>query len=399
MFRAKDEKTDKDFNLLELSINNNTKAIISPLMIKLILILLFILVIFLIIGVTIFTIINQLNIIKGLTSQVQDLSSQIISDIPILKTKVNDLVLLTNQINKVELLLTEKDKEIQSLKEITNNLILTTYNFPFEKDKNFKIFMEKMKNLNYLKNFNMEKINFIEKELKNNRDEILLLKDKIENLNIIDNYNFTNKNIDEKIMPIKPDRPDGPDDVSKIIENNEYFKKFNSLSDKDKVNKIEIEKMNFLENFKKIKKDLTNYKIKININSDNEDKELYLCHHKNNANDNLEYFEQILITDEYLENECIWDISQYGNFFEFENKANKCKIQFKGNDVVCTNEYGDHIKTIFALEQGFNDKYFKIKNVESGQYLFLDINKESNLSYFINLTKNKNISSEFNFLE
>ena len=221
MFRSKDEKTDKDFNLLELSINNNTKAIISPLMIKLILILLFILVIFLIIGVTIFTIINQLNIIKGLTSQVQDLSSQIISDIPILKTKVNDLVLLTNQINKVELLLTEKDKEIQSLKEITNNLILTTYNLPFEKDKNFKIFMEKMKNLNYLKDFNMEKINFIEKELKNNRDEILLLKDIIKNLNIIDNYNFTNKNIDEKIMSIKPDIPDGPDDINTNIENNE----------------------------------------------------------------------------------------------------------------------------------------------------------------------------------
>ena len=59
-------------------------------------------------------------------------------------------------------------------------------------------------------------------------------------------------------------------------------------------------------------------------------------------------------------------------------------------------EYG---KTIFTLDQGSNDKYFKIKNLASGQYLFLDINKESNLSYFISLTKNKNIASEFIFLK
>lgn len=411
MFKTKDEKTDKDFNLLELSLVDKSKSKIffTPLMIKLILILIFIIIIFLILGATVFTLVSQLNIIKGLTSQVQDLSTQIIGDIPLLRGKVDNLILLTNQINKVELLLTEKDKEIQSLKAITNNLISSVYNFEnldklyfFENDKNFKIFWENMKKLNFLKDFNVEKINSLEKELKNNRDEIILLKDKIKSLNLIDNNNnFKFNNSDENIIPIIPDKPDKLDDINnKIIENNENFKKFISLS--DKVNKMEIEQNNYLENFesfKKIKPDLTNYKIKININnSDNEDKELYLCPDNNNISNNLEYFEHILITDENIENKCTWNISQFGNFFEFENIIDKCKIQIKENEVVCSNEF-DHTKTIFTLEQGSNDKYFKIKNVESGQYLFLDINKENNLSYFISLTKNKNIASEFNFLK
>ena len=394
MFKTKDEKTDKDFNLLELSLVDKSKSKIffTPLMIKLILILIFIIIIFLILGATVFTLVSQLNIIKGLTSQVQDLSTQIIGDIPLLRGKVDNLILLTNQINKVELLLTEKDKEIQSLKAITNNLISSVYNFEnldklyfFENDKNFKIFWENMKKLNFLKDFNVEKINSLEKELKNNRDEIILLKDKIKSLNIIDNNNnFKFNNSDENNIPIKPDKPDELDDIdNKIIENNENFKKFISLS--DKVNKMEIEQNNYLE--------------KININnSDNEDKELYLCPDNNNISNNLEYFEHILITDENIENKCTWNISQFGNFFEFENIIDKCKIQIKENEVVCSNEF-DHTKTIFTLEQGSNDKYFKIKNVESGQYLFLDINKENNLSYFISLTKNKNIASEFNFLK
>lgn len=409
MFKTKDEKTDKDFNLLELPLVDNSKSKITPLMIKLILILIFIIIIFLILGATVFTLVSQLNIIKGLTSQVQDLSSQIIGDIPLLRGKVDNLILLTNQINKVELLLTEKDKEIQSLKAITNNLISSVYNFEnldklyfFENDKNFKIFWENMKKLNFLKDFNVEKINSLEKELKHNRDEIILLKDKMKSLNLIDNNNnFKFNNSDENIIPIKPDKPDKLDDINnKIIENNENFKKFISLS--DKVNKMEIEQNNYLENFesfKKIKPDLTNYKIKININNlDNEDKELYLCPHNNNTSHNLEYFEHILITDKNIENKCTWNISQFSNFFEFENIVDKCKIQIKENEVVCSNEF-DHTKTIFTLEQGSNDKYFKIKNVESGQYLFLDINKENNLSYFISLTKNKNIASEFNFLK
>ena len=411
MFKTKDEKTDKDFNLLELSLVDKSKSKIffTPLMIKLILILIFIIVIFLILGATVFTLVSQLNIIKGLTSQVQDLSTQIIGDIPLLRGKVDNLILLTNQINKVELLLTEKDKEIQSLKAITNNLISSVYNFEnldklyfFENDKNFKIFWENMKKLNFLKDFNVEKINSLEKELKNNRDEIILLKDKMKSLNLIDNNNnFKFNNSDENNIPIKPDKPDELDDIdNKIIENNENFKKFISLS--DKVNKTEIEQNNYLgnfESFKKIKPDLTNYKIKININnSDNEDKELYLCPDNNNISNNLEYFEHILITDENIENKCTWNISQFDNFFEFENIVDKCKIQIKENEVVCSNEF-DHTKTIFTLEQGSNDKYFKIKNVESGQYLFLDINKESDLSYFISLTKNKNIASEFIFLK
>jgi len=409
MFRTKDEKRDKDFNLLELSLVDNSKSKITPFMIKLILVLIFIIIIFVILGAAVFTLVGQLNIIKGLTSQVQDLSTQIIGDIPLLRGKVDNLILLTSQINKVELLLTEKDKEIQTLKAITNNLILSASNFEnldklffFEKDKNFKIFWENMKNLNFLKDFNIEKINSLEKELKHNRDEIFLLKDKIKNLNLIDNNNFKLNKSDENIIPIKPDMPGKPDDINnKIIENNENLKKFNSLNDKDKDNKTEIEQKNYLENFesfKNIKSDLTNYKIKININSDNEDKELYLCLQNNNTNNNLGYFDHILITDENIENKCTWNIKQFGNLFDFENNVAKCKIQIKENKVICSKEYG-HRKTIFILEQGSNDKYFKIKNVESGQYLFLDINKENNLSYFISLTKNKNIASEFNFLK
>ena len=394
MFKIKDEKRDKDFNLLELSLADNSKSKITPFMIKLILILVFIIIFFLILGATIFTLVSQLNIIKGLTSQVQDLSTQLISDIPLLKGKVYDLISLNNQINKVELLLFEKDKEIQSLKTITNNLISSTFNFEnLEKInflENFKIFLENMKNLNFLKDFNIDKINSLEKELKHNRDEILFLKDKIQNLNLIDNNNF--KNSDEKILPIKPDKPS--DINNKIIENTE----FNSLSDKDNANKKEIEQINPIELFKREKKDLINYKIKINVNSDNEDKELYLCYHNNNTNNNLEYFGHIFIADEYIENKCTWNISQSDILFEFINNLNECKIQIKENDIICSDLY-EFGKTIFTLEQGSNDKYFKIKNMESGQYLFLDINKESDLSYFISLTKNKNIASEFIFLK
>lgn len=75
---------------------------------------------------------------------------------------------------------------------------------------------------------------------------------------------------------------------------------------------------------------------------------------------------------------------------------NNWKIQIKNDNVFCTDIT---MGSIFILENGSLYKYYKIKNKESGQYLFINPDKKrSGNTYYIDLTTKKEQATDFHFV-
>ncbi len=63
------------------------------------------------------------------------------------------------------------------------------------------------------------------------------------------------------------------------------------------------------------------------------------------------------------------------------------------NDIILTKS---NFGTTFSLEKGSKDKYYKIKNNETGKYLHIDLTEQrSSESYFITLIPDKKTSMDF----
>ena len=77
---------------------------------------------------------------------------------------------------------------------------------------------------------------------------------------------------------------------------------------------------------------------------------------------------------------------------------NNWKIEIKNDNAFVTNKEKG---SIFILETGSLYKYYKIKNKETGQYLFINSNKYRDDngygSYYIDLTKSQDNATEFYF--
>ena len=74
---------------------------------------------------------------------------------------------------------------------------------------------------------------------------------------------------------------------------------------------------------------------------------------------------------------------------------NNWKIEIKNNNAFCTNKEKG---SIFILEAGSLYKYYKIKNKETGQYLFVNPNKRRDArTYYIDLTTNEDMATDFYF--
>ena len=71
-----------------------------------------------------------------------------------------------------------------------------------------------------------------------------------------------------------------------------------------------------------------------------------------------------------------------------------CKIQMFNNNIICTNntQFGSN----FSFESGDKYKYYKIKSIDTGEYLYVDEDKKrDDLSYYISLTKKREFATDF----
>jgi len=353
--------------------NNESKRLKCKLNILYALFLLFLLG-FIIISILFYFQSKQINI---LNNQIEDITNQFDGDY--LKNKTSYLSMLNTKINKAETKLLEKDKEIQS---IQTNLQ--------QKDEETKIIHKNINNLNELMN---EDIDNIEKNLAQKEEEIELLKKYSNDLN------DSNKIINNNINTIENELKQKSKEIE-IFSNN-----YSTLNDKIN-NNIEIrvnKNSDDIQDIKNLESNLAllvDFKVKVRIKALAfiDDQQLQICSHKPFDSDIIDESRTRLNAFKWGYAGCVWIMHQNGKFFEFfltdsTYGMNDWKMQINNNDVYCTNI---EIGSIFILENGSLNKYYKIKNNETGQYLFINQNKERDeSSYYIELTTNKDLATDF----
>jgi len=272
--------------------------------------------------------------------------------------KINDL---TNQINK---LTNQFDKQ-----SILSNQSITNLNWSLSdkidnlqkalklKEEEIKLLKHDSNNLNNERSLIYNGINDIKNELEQNSKEIELLKNDSNNLN------------------------------------NEKSLIYNDISDIKK----EIISLKNLESNLAI---LVNFKIRIKADFYINQKQAQLCSHKNIIHDIIDDSRIRLNVFQDGYDGCVWIVHQNGKFFEFtltdsNYGMNNWKIEIKNNNAYCTNKEKG---SIFILEAGSLYKYYKIKNKETGQYLFVNSNKKrDSWTYYIDLTLSEEMATDFYF--
>ena len=229
-------------------------------------------------------------------------------------------------------------------------------------------------------------------DLRNKDEEIKLLKNTsndLSNSNII-----INSNIDK----IKNDLLQKNKEIG-ISSNN-----INLLNDRIKNNDIRLNR-NFAEiqGYKNLATNmvfLVNFKVRIKADFYIGNQQVQLCSHKYRSADTIDASRIKLCGYRNGDSGCVWIVYQNGKFLEFtltdsKFSMNKWKIEVKNDSAYCTNKT---IGSIFILEVGTLYKYHKIKNKETGQYLFINPDKKrSDTSYFVDLTTSKERATDFYF--
>ena len=83
------------------------------------------------------------------------------------------------------------------------------------------------------------------------------------------------------------------------------------------------------------------------------------------------------------------------DFYIDNRQVHLCSHKIKNNYPICVNE---GVSYIFSLEEGEYYKSYKIKNKETGKYLYINSNQKRDLiSYFIDLTSSKSEATDFYF--
>lgn len=289
--------------------------------------------------------------------------------------KINDL---NNLINKLDNHINKLDNQIN---KITNQF-----------DEQAILFNQNITNLNRSMEDN---INNLQKGLKYKDEEIKLLKHDSNNLNneklLI--YNDINDIKNELIQNYKE---------IDICSNN-----FHLLNNEIKNNKISIYR-NFAEiqSLKNLESNLAllvDFKIKIKADFYINQKRAQLCSQTYYNSDRFDDSRIRLFGHVEKVTGCVWIVHQNGKFFEFAltesiygmNNMNNWKIEIKNDNAFVTNKEKG---SIFILETGSLYKYYKIKNKETGQYLFINSNKyRDEYSYYIDLTTNEDMATDFYF--
>jgi len=235
----------------------------------------------------------------------------------------------------------------------------------------------------------------------------------------IDNLNKGLKYKDEEIKSLKHDSNnlnneklliynDINDIKNELIQNSKEIKicsnNLDLLNNKIKNNEMSIYKnfaeISSLKNLESNMALLVDFKIRIKADFYINREQIHLCSHNHYNSDRIDSSRIKLIGNIYKKDGCVWIVHQNGKSFEFsltDSKfgMNNWKIEIKnGNAFVTNKEKG----SIFILEAGSIYKYYKIKNKETGQYLFLNTNKSrDHISYFIDLTTSKDKATDFYF--
>jgi hypothetical protein len=247
------------------------------------------------------------------------------------------------------------------------------------------------------------------------------LTDQINNLNnqfdkqaILFNQNIThlNKSMNEEIKLLKNDTNDLKNEQLLIYNDINYTKneliqnskKIEICSDEIKNNENSINR-NFAEiqSLKNLESNLAlliDFKIRIKANFTINQQQAHLCSHNYYNSDRIDDNRIRLIGHEEKTSGCIWTVRQNGTYFEFvfistDYGMTNWKIEIKNDNAFCTNKEKG---SIFILETGSLYKYYKIKNKETGQYLFINSNKNRDtMSYYIDLTTNEDMATDFYF--
>ena len=286
--------------------------------------------------------------------------------------KINDL---NNLINKLDNHINKLDNQIKNL---TNQF-----------DEQDILFNQNITNLNRSMEDN---INNLQKSLKFKDEEIKLLKHDSNNLN------------NEKLLIYN----DINDIKNKLIQNSKEIdicsNNFYLLNNEIKNNEIKIYRnfaeMQSLKNLESNLALLVDFKIKIKADFYINQKQAQLCSQNHYNSDRFDDSRIRLFGHVEKVAGCVWIVHQNGKFFEFistnsEYGMNNWKIEIKNDNAFVTNKEKG---SIFILETVSLYKYYKIKDKETGQYLFINTNKyRDQKSYYIDLTINEDMATDFYF--
>jgi hypothetical protein len=280
------------------------------------------------------------------------------------------------------ILLLIQSRKISDLTNQINNLVN-------QFDKQSKLFSQNLTHLNRTMNDNIDNL---QKAINHKDEEIKLLKHDSNNLN---NEKLL---IYNGINDIKNDLKQNSKEIE-ICSNNFYLLNNEIKNNKIRINRsfAEIQSLKNLESNLAI---LVDFKIRIKADFYINQHQAQLCSHKGAEYDIIDDSRIRLNVYQYGDSGCVWIVHQNGNFFEFTITdsnfgMNNWKIEIKNNNAFCTNKEKG---SIFILEAGSLYKYYKIKNKETGQYLFVNSNKRRDAkTYYIDLTTNEDMATDFYF--
>ena len=318
--------------------------------------------------------------IDDLKIQIKELTNQFAQEIPDIKKEASYISELNEKIDKTQIQLIERDKEIQSIKD---NLS--------KKDKEIKEFNQNIYNLNELIKDNVDTI---EKALEQKDEEIELLQN---SSNDLKNFNLL---IQDSINNIEEDLIRKNKEIG-ICSNNFYLlnEKIKSTESRLNRNFAEIQGLKILESNLALFIDF-NVRIKADFYIGDQETQAQLCSNRSSIEDVYDESRIYLHVNKDGKSGCVWKVQQNSKFFEFvlsdsNSEMNNWKIEIKNDNAFITNKT---IGSILVFEEGSLYKYFKIKNYETGTYFFINREKKrDDNSYFIDLTDNKDLATDFIF--
>ena len=143
-----------------------------------------------------------------------------------------------------------------------------------------------------------------------------------------------------------------------------------------------------------------NVRIKADFYIGDQETQAQLCSNRSSIEDVYDESRIYLHVNKDGKSGCVWKVQQNSKFFEFalsdsNSEMNNWKIEIKNDNAFITNKT---IGSILVFEEGSLYKYFKIKNYETGTYFFINREKKrDDNSYFIDLTDNKDLATDFIF--
>jgi hypothetical protein len=355
-----------ELNSMKSSLLDNIKKEVKNHKVKYIMILIAIILLLAFSITLVIIVVNQSNQINDLKSQTNLLNE----DHSLLQEKAEKFESLLNEVNETKIELLEKESEINELqiritkltheiKDLEKNIQEKDEEISKQATLNFDSLNGKLTDLE--KNYNLHKEEF----LKQNTTNYILLN---ESLNAL-----------EKELKLKDEE-----------HLNQSIQQFNLLNNSINQFETDIRKLDYNLSF------LVKYNIRVLADFYIDNAQVNLCS-TNTKEDKIDDSRMKLMIHNNVSQGCYWEVVQNGNSFEFTQNS---KTDLNGWKITIFNDYIVTTKTTFgstfSFEQGTKYKYYKIRSIDTGKYLQIDLkNKRDNSSYFIDLVNDKEVSTDF----